>query len=1002
MIKRIILYIIVTIFIGLNSSAQEVLDSTKRVYTPMRLDPSSNTIAVDSLRLKAEVAYHIEANDTLACKYIELAMSQFENVGDTDGAEYAKLLLLWSQYGCDEFRDDAILKGEKALKIFKESGQQCESAECLSSLAYCYSIKEDSLNLNSKKSVEYCLEALEYLSPLNHGELYASTLSHLSGAYISVGKYQKAIEIADKCITYTDSCLNNIEKRSILFAKYGDAYSLALHNKACALYSLGKYIDCLTCNKKNLQFRLDSWGKTSRYAICARNLAMVEMELGLYVDAFNHFVSAYNAYYEINRLPDNEIIELECYMIDIELKLGELFYARRRLGKLNSIVNNFNFENYPELWGIYLNTVIKYWLHVGDFPNAYYNFDRAYDSNVIFYIDDDTYIQMLINGPGKNDSLAYETANNFQSYYDTYIGKDHINSINNLPNVVKSAMAIDNWNVADSCATRYIYGMREHIGKMFPIMTTEDRELFLTKIQQTLFQYFPSFFNLTRRKGFQKTMYDLSLLQKGILLRTEQELSNLITQSNNHEVLELYRDISDNSAYLKNEDNFDKRDSISNVIQQQMTSLQKLIPSFSEMVNQYNISWYDIKKNLNNDEVAIEFIDIIDHNTGNKSCKALVLKNDWDKPYYVDLFNETDLRNIDKEDYYTTSHLFALIWDPVFAKILQYEDSVKKVYFSPSDMISQIAIESLIDYWDENISKNKEFYRLSSTRELIRRNKDIQINNVVAYGGLKYDATIPELNDINKQFNVENIAINRSSSDIQNGKRAGVHYLPSTKIEMELIEAELQQKGIQSSLFEGLKGTEESFVALNQSETNILHIATHGFYWSQTELDSLQTRRAISMSQLGLNMNLSNEDKAMTRSGLFLSGVNIALSGQEIPNNTCDGILTAYEISKLDLTSVDLAVLSACETGLGDIKSGEGVMGLQRGFKKAGANSILMSLWKVDDDATQKLMVEFYRNFLNGETKAKSLLNAQKTVRETQGFEDPEYWAGFILLDALN
>ena len=532
-------------------------------------------------------------------------------------------------------------------------------------------------------------------------------------------------------------------------------------------------------------------------------------------------------------------------------------------------------------------------------------------------------------------------------------------------------------------------------------MTSEDRELFHKKIYNTLFKYIPSVFNFTRREGLDKTMYDLTLLNKGLLLRTEQELLKLVQSSNNNEALELYYEILDNTANLKNA-NYIEVDSLSNILYQQQLSLQKLIPSFEDIIKQYDVSWEDVKYSLNNDEVAIEFIDIIDHNTGNKSCKALVLKNDWDFPYYIDLFNETDLRNIAKEDYYTTPLLFALIWDPIYARILQYEDSVTKVYFSPSDMISQIAIESLIDYWGEIISKSKEFYRLSSTRELVRRNKNIQINNVVAYGGLKYDATIHELNDINKQYNVENIAINRSNTDVQKDKRAGVHYLPSTKIEVELIEAEFQQKGIQSSLFEGLNGTEESFVALNNSETNILHIATHGVYWSQTELDSLQTRRAISMSQLGLNMNLSNEDKAMTCSGLFLSGANIALSGQNLSENSYDGILTAHEISKLNLNRLDLTVLSACETGLGDIKSGEGVMGLQRGFKKAGAKSILMSLWKVDDDATQKLMVEFYRNFLNGETKVKSLLNAQKAVRETLGWEDPQYWAGFILLDALN
>ena len=1000
MIKRIILYIIIPIFIGLNSSAQEVQDSTKRVYTLMRLDSLSNTDAADSLVLKAEVAYHLKANDTLACKYIEQAMKRYEDSGNTKGTEYAKLTLLWCQYGSDVFIGDAIVKGEAALNTFKRLGKTQEYAECLSSLAYCYSIKEDSLNLNSKKSIEYCLEAIGSIDPLFHGESYVSTLSHLSLANSVAGNFHQSIEIAEKCIVYIDSCLKNLVPHTVTYAKYADAYALALNAKTMSLYYQGNYVESLRCNKMHLQFSLANWGKTSRYANCAYNLGMTEKELGLYLDAYNHFVEALNSKREIGRLPLEEEIELRCHMLDLCIRLGWLYESRPKYGYLSSLVNELDVEKYPYQYGIYLNTAVKYWLYVGDLSNAYYMLHKSFDNNVGHYIDDDVFIQMNI--AVGNDSIAYKYACKWQEDYNSRHGIDDIVSLNNLPNVIKSAMAIDDWIVADSCSNRYLYGMREHIGKTFPIITSEDRKLLLDKVQDPLFKYIPSFFNFTRCFGFEQAMYDLALLHKGLLLRTEQELSNLVKQYKNNEASELYYEISDNVARLKKEWDQNPRDSISNLVYQGMETLQKLIPAFSEITNQYDISWRDIKNSLHNSEFAIEFIDVIDYITGIKSCKAIVLKNNWDSPQYIDLFNENDLSNVDIEDYYTTSHLFTLIWEPIYARIFQHEDTVGKVFFSPSDMISQIAVESIVDYWGEVISDSIEFYRLSSTKELVSRNKKIQINNVVAYGGLEYDASIDDLVRVNEQFDAKNIVANRFSPDFVNNKRTGIYYLPSTKIEVELIAAELQQKGINSCLREGLSGTEESFIALDQSATNILHIATHGFYWSQTELDSLQTKRAISMSQLGLNMYLSNEDNAMTRSGLFLSGVNIALRGQELCENICDGILTAQEISKLNFHELDLAVLSACDTGLGEIESGEGVMGLQRGFKKAGANSILMSLWKVDDNATQQLMVEFYRNFLNGKTKMRSLWNAQKCIRETPGFEDPEYWAGFILLDALN
>lgn len=140
------------------------------------------------------------------------------------------------------------------------------------------------------------------------------------------------------------------------------------------------------------------------------------------------------------------------------------------------------------------------------------------------------------------------------------------------------------------------------------------------------------------------------------------------------------------------------------------------------------------------------------------------------------------------------------------------------------------------------------------------------------------------------------------------------------------------------------------------------------------------------------------EDKSLFNSGLVLAGVNKSLSNI---NPYDDGILTAFEISELDLNKINMVILSACETALGNI-SGDQIFGLQRGFKRAGVQSLLMSLWEVDDEATQILMTEFYKNYLCGMSKQKSLNEAQKAVRETPGFEDPEYWAAFILLDALN
>ena len=139
----------------------------------------------------------------------------------------------------------------------------------------------------------------------------------------------------------------------------------------------------------------------------------------------------------------------------------------------------------------------------------------------------------------------------------------------------------------------------------------------------------------------------------------------------------------------------------------------------------------------------------------------------------------------------------------------------------------------------------------------------------------------------------------------------------------------------------------------------------------------------------------------MSRSGLIFAGADNKWFGDELPQGVDDGFLTSLEISALDFHKTELVVLSACETGKGSIE-GDGVFGLQRGFKMAGVKSIIMSLWKVDDDATSRLMIEFYNNWITeGMSKHDALKQAKKTIRANtaKGWDNPFYWAGFILLD---
>lgn len=202
----------------------------------------------------------------------------------------------------------------------------------------------------------------------------------------------------------------------------------------------------------------------------------------------------------------------------------------------------------------------------------------------------------------------------------------------------------------------------------------------------------------------------------------------------------------------------------------------------------------------------------------------------------------------------------------------------------------------------------------------------------------------------------------------------------------------MERNNITPVCYVGMDGNEESFKSLSGKNTPIIHIATHGFFLKD-KVDSIQHRWLMPMSD---SQSQVKPDNSMKRSGLILAGAQKAWLGEEIPEGVDDGILLSEEIAMLDLRGTDLVVLSACETGLGEITS-EGVFGLQRAFKKAGVQTIIMSLWRVDDRATSLMMQSFYKSLLSGKSKRESFLYAQEQVRNE--FEEPNYWASFVMLD---
>ena len=214
------------------------------------------------------------------------------------------------------------------------------------------------------------------------------------------------------------------------------------------------------------------------------------------------------------------------------------------------------------------------------------------------------------------------------------------------------------------------------------------------------------------------------------------------------------------------------------------------------------------------------------------------------------------------------------------------------------------------------------------------------------------------------------------------GSRGTVERLPGTKTEVENIKKILQSKPYNATTWMQEEASEENIKSIKNPK--ILHIATHGFF-----IPEVPNSKADKM--FGIALDKSNQNPLL-RSGLLVAEAEKAIAGKSE-----NGILTAYEVSNLSLNNTAIVTLSACETGLGDVKNGEGVYGLQRAFRVAGAQTIIMSLWKVNDAATQELMSSFYKNYITTGNKQKSFKDAQIALREK--YKEPYYWGAFVMVE---
>ena len=327
--------------------------------------------------------------------------------------------------------------------------------------------------------------------------------------------------------------------------------------------------------------------------------------------------------------------------------------------------------------------------------------------------------------------------------------------------------------------------------------------------------------------------------------------------------------------------------------------------------------------------------------------------------------------------------LFQLIVKP----LIPYLNGKKTIYFRPISLLSLINIGAIRMPNGKRFDEEFNLNIVSSFASLIDSYKPNYTNSLALFGDAQYD----EINNLYENSNNLAIAPTNEYTILTRGDRGKWSALPGTRIEVQHIDSIARLNEIPSTIYLGNMSTESSFKSLSKHSPSIIHIATHGYFIADNET-------ASNNNFLQKTTGYSWGNHLMLYSGLLFSGANAVWNGKSRPNPIDDGIVTADEISRLDLSNTGLVVLSACDSGRGHYNGTDGIMGLQRAFKLAGAKTMVMSLWKVPDIPASILMNYFYQNLFKGMDVRPSLIEAQKQL-QNEGYTDPFYWASFVVLD---
>ena len=418
------------------------------------------------------------------------------------------------------------------------------------------------------------------------------------------------------------------------------------------------------------------------------------------------------------------------------------------------------------------------------------------------------------------------------------------------------------------------------------------------------------------------------------------------------------------------------------------------------------VSVDEVAESLGSGAALVDFL-MYEDGGENKVLAAVMVNTESSTRYELVEFSDRaeiesavlDYREIIQDDLADEDELFELgqiahevIWTPITGSI----EGMEYVYLVPDGVLNILPFNALINEEEQYLIETTDLHILTSGRDLLPNEFDLASGDYVILAGPDYDADqIVAAAELAGAKGRRSAALQLGIRGAGSGLR-GLNFapLPGAEEEGRIITDRVSANDGDSDVYFGEAAQENVLVNIEETP-EILHMATHGFF---LEADDNLRKRLLKMQRSSEVQVPPPGDNPLLRSGLAFAGINrnASLLGDIDTDN--DGVLTALEVLGLDLSGTRLVVLSACETGLGEIHEGEGVYGLRRSFQEAGVAEVISSLWEVSDAGTQALMTDLYERILQGTPAREALREVQIAMIDSPEWGYPYVWSAFMIV----